>query len=399
MGETPIKVYSPANIPILQVINKTLTFENPCENCTSAELNFSTGFLAITLYPLANGDEGTFQFRTEQIVLHCVTVYLYGKPSKPTIKVNNANKALLECDTLPVILSCSSWSTTAPSGHGLQMLYTWLQNEDVITTGGRFELASISSNTLTISEVYSNDTTHPFTCVATEQGANLSDYSNGYSLQINCECPTIERAFIRRGEQTVLNFTTSTVEDRTISVYTPRNGLIFQVNYASSKFYGPPWFRNCTEAPTTNFTTGVLDLLLYPVTYGFEGTYKYITDKTVLHCISVHLYGEPTKPSIQIHPSMVLEGGTVTLSCNSFSTTIPSGQNLKIVYSWKINDNKISPFDRFSLSIDTFNKLTISNVQKRDMTYSFSCIATEDGGDSSVESNSYAIEVQEIQGR
>ncbi|KAH3790498.1 hypothetical protein DPMN_168700 [Dreissena polymorpha] len=307
MSKTPLTVYSPASILILQVMNNTLTFENPCENCTTAELNFTTGFLAITLYPLANGDEGTFQFRTEQIVLHCVTVYLYGKPRKPTIKVSNANQASLECDTLPVILSCSSWSTTVPSGHNLQMLYTWLQNENLITPGGRFELASISSNTLTVSKVYSNDTTHPFTCVAIEQGANLSDTSNGYSLQINCECPTIERAFIRRGQQTVLNYTTNILEDRTISVYTPRNGLIFQVNYASSKFQAPAWFRDCTVAPTTNFTTGVLDLLLYPVSYGYEGTYKYITDKNVLHCISVHLYSEPTKPSIQIHPSIVLE--------------------------------------------------------------------------------------------
>lgn len=70
-----------------------------------------------------------------------------------------------------------------------------------------------------------------------------------------------------------------------------------------------------------------------------------------------------------------------------------------MVYTWRINGKKISPFDRFALSIDTFNKLTISNAQTRDMTYSFSCIAFEEGGGSSVESNSYIIEVQEMQGK
>lgn len=112
---------------------------------------------------------------------------LIGTPTKPTIKVSNANGPFFECDERPVILSCSSWSTTAPSGHNLQMLYTWLQNEEVITPGGRFELDVITSNTLTISEVYINDTAYPFRCVATEQGANLSHSSNGYSLQVNCK--------------------------------------------------------------------------------------------------------------------------------------------------------------------------------------------------------------------
>ena len=87
--------------------------------------------------------------------------------------------------------------------------------------------------------------------------------------------------------------------------------------------------------------------------------------------------GKPNKPTLTLNITESYVGESLTLSCLSNSTTVPSNHSLVMKYTWTI-DGTTNPTDtRYSYS-STKNTLTISDIRQVDGTKSFICVARED---------------------
>ena len=87
--------------------------------------------------------------------------------------------------------------------------------------------------------------------------------------------------------------------------------------------------------------------------------------------------GKPNKPMLTPIASQPYVGESVTLSCLSTSTTVPSNHNLVMKYTWVINGTSNPTDPRYSYS-STKNTLTVSDIRQVDATKTFICRAIED---------------------
>ena len=103
-----------------------------------------------------------------------------GKPTKPVISPTSVSVNV--GDT--AIFTCTSSSTTVPTGSGLTMFYTWRRNGADVTSGGRYTL---SGQTLSFTNVVKGDSSDTFTCTAREDKGLTSDESDSARYDVTCE--------------------------------------------------------------------------------------------------------------------------------------------------------------------------------------------------------------------
>ncbi|KAH3704938.1 hypothetical protein DPMN_080000 [Dreissena polymorpha] len=103
--------------------------------------------------------------------------------------------------------------------------------------------------------------------------------------------------------------------------------------------------------------------------------------------------GVPIQPTIGSNTKVAYEGSSAVLTCNSTSTTLPGGHNLIMTYEWRRDGAIVVTGGRFTLDLTTGRTLTISNINRNDALYSFSCSATEQSGNTSLLSSLFNLAV------
>ncbi|XP_052805814.1 uncharacterized protein LOC128235117 [Mya arenaria] len=210
-------------------------------------------------------------------------------------------------------------------------------------------------------------------------------------------CPSNSRVFTENGQTKVLKFRAPINPEIEFATYRVAryDGITrMAVNYQNGKVLGEPTLRNCSLAASANISNGLLYIELNPVVEGDQGTYKLtelIETIIVIECVTLYIIGTPTQPILSASGSSFVNS-ILTLTCTSSSTTQPSNHSLTMQYAWTIDRTAIQPGGRFSFDAISRKTLTISELLNEDNGETVNCIATENGGKSSMQT-SYPLSV------
>ncbi|XP_052254226.1 hemicentin-2-like isoform X1 [Dreissena polymorpha] len=214
----------------------------------------------------------------------------------------------------------------------------------------------------------------------------------------NCNgCPTMDTAFGWIGSSPVFTYTVDLTIDKdkpvAYTLYTPTQHPLLVVSYYNGAVLRDPVYNNCALAQGGNISAGFLNIQLFPLQAGQQGTYTYTKTNVVQKCITLYIYGVPIQPTIGSNTKVAYEGSSAVLTCNSTSTTLPGGHNLIMTYEWRRDGAIVVTGGRFTLDLTTGRTLTISNINRNDALYSFSCSATEQSGNTSLLSSLFNLAV------
>ncbi|XP_060602041.1 carcinoembryonic antigen-related cell adhesion molecule 5-like [Ruditapes philippinarum] len=207
-----------------------------------------------------------------------------------------------------------------------------------------------------------------------------------------CASP-IRKVYSRENSDVVLRFSADFS-----NLNSPR---LFDINFYDDSIkaritYNPDKTSTTDALPgvsITGDTAGNVVVTLANVQQSNAGVYTLASAGLSTKCNCLYILGTPRKPTVTVNKTPSV-GESVTLTCSSTSTTIPSNHSLSLTYSWRV-DNTDNPGGAKYTYTPSKDKLTVNNIEKEDANKQFTCTATEDvtGGYTSSRSDTSSFDV------